>query len=111
MYVTVSSDEDENMLLDCGIPKSRVFVVPSGLSRTQMQRITGGRHFSVVLNATQDESHRFANCTEAGGFYIEISDGSLSGKEVTVNRLPRSATFSSIDIVDIYRQNRNRVSG
>ena len=100
VFVTVSSDEKRELVLDLGIPESHVFYSRNTSFAKGIMRVTNGYGVDVVLNSLSGRSLQATwECMAPYGRFVDIGKSDImANSSLPMGGFARNVSFTSIDL-------------
>jgi NADPH:quinone reductase-like Zn-dependent oxidoreductase/SAM-dependent methyltransferase len=101
LFITMSSDEDENIMRDMYGHKNITFLSSLYFS-TQLQRLALGKGIDVVIDSSLDgPSLELMDCLSSCGNFIDVDCGRTSPSAVTLSQIPSGVTYRKESVLSI----------
>ncbi|KAF3104358.1 Highly reducing polyketide synthase gpy1 [Orbilia oligospora] len=104
VYATIS-DRKKSLLTEHGICSSKIFVIPTSASRSNISSATNGQAFKFVFNTRSGQYEEFSHLVANRGTYIEIGLGEIR-RDGFYLRPNKNVMFASIDLADAYNESK-----
>ncbi|KAF3229744.1 Highly reducing polyketide synthase gpy1 [Orbilia oligospora] len=107
VYATIS-DRKKSLLTKHGVCPSKIFVIPTSASRSNISSATNGQAYKFVFNTRSGQYEEFSHLVSNRGTYIEIGLGEIRRDELYL-RPHKNIMFASIDLTDAYNESKREL--
>lgn len=100
IFVTVSSPEKRNLMMDCGVPEDHIFNSRNLSFAKAIKRMTVGKGVDVVINTLAGEAMRETwHCISPFGRFVELGKRDiLANNSLDMKHFLPNVSFASVNI-------------